>query len=235
MIRFLATALLLLSAPALADERRVNLGSFSKLRVQGAFDLTVAVGGSPGAVVIGERAVIGDVDLHAEGETLTVRRPLSGRWTEQAQGSATTPIRIVLTTPSLVSASVIGGSRVTLSRLAGTRVDLSLAGPGAITASGVQADQLTVQLIGEGKAQVAGRAAKARLMANGSGSIDAAALDAGDLVAHLDGLGAIDARARYTAQVSSTGIGAIRVAGRPKCQVRAQSGGPITCGTADAR
>ena len=232
MHRFLPALLLLVPAAASADERRVNLGSFEKLRVNGAFDVTVTTGGSPGATVIADRGVIGDIDLHAEGATLTIRRNTAGRWSEQGQATATSPVKIVLTTPRLAGVAVVGGARVAVSRLTGTRIDLVATGSGAIAAGAVEGDQLNVQLVGEGKVTVAGRVATARLLANGSGVIDAAALDAGDLTAHLDGLGSIAARARYTAQLSSTGLGTINVAGRPKCRVTASAGAPVTCGTA---
>lgn len=232
MLRLLPALLLLVPAVASADERRINVGSFEKLRVSGAFDVTVTTGGSPGATVTGDRATIGDIDLHAEGTTLTVRRTTNGRWSEQGQAAATTPVRIVLTTPRLASVAVVGGSRVAVSRLAATRIDLAATGNGAITVGVVEGDQLNVQLIGEGKVGVAGRVAAARLLANGAGTIDAAGLDAGDLTVHLDGLGSIAARARYTAQVSSTGLGTIAIAGRPKCRVTASAGAPVTCGAA---
>lgn len=232
MLRFLPALLLLVPAAASADERRVNLGSFEKLRVNGAFDVTVTTGGSPGATVIADRGVIGDIDLHAEGATLTIRRNTAGRWSEQGQAMATAPVKIVLTTPRLAGVAVVGGGRVAVSRLTGARIDLAATGSGAIAAGAVEGDQLNVQLIGEGKVTVAGRVATARLLANGSGAIDAGALDAGDLTAHLDGLGSIAARARYTAQLSSTGLGTISVAGRPKCRVTASAGAPVTCGTA---
>lgn len=231
MIRILPALLLLIPAVAHADERRVNLGSFEKIRVHGAFEVSVTTGGSPGATVIADRGVIGEIDLHGEGTTLTIRRGTMGRWSEQTQAVATAPVRIVLTTPRLSGVSVVGGSRVTVSRLNGSRVDLSATGNGAIGVGAVEGDQLNVQLIGEGRIAVAGRVAGARLLANGSGTIDAARLDAGDVTAHLDGPGTIAARARYTAQVSSTGLGTVTVAGRPKCRVTASAGAPVTCGT----
>ncbi len=233
MLRYLTALLLLAPSLAHADERRVNLGSFEKVRVNGAFDVTITTGGSPVATVIADRGVIGDIDLHSEGTTLTIRRAATGRWSEQNQAAATMPVKIVLTTPRLSAVSVIGGSRVAVSRLTGTRIDLSATGNGAIDAATVDGDQLNAQLIGEGKISVAaGRVAAARLLANGSGAIDAGGLDIGDVSAHLDGLGSIAARARYTAQVSSTGLGTITIAGRPKCKVTASAGAPVTCGTA---
>jgi len=231
MLRILAAVLLLIPAAASAEERRVGIGSFDKVRINGAFEVTITTGASAGATVIADRAAIADIDLHSEGSTLTVRRNTTGRWSEQVQIAGATPVRIVLTTPSLSAVSVIGGSRVAVSRLTGTRVDLAATGAGAITAAAVQTDQLNVQLIGEGKIAVAGRVAAARLLVNGAGTIDAAGVDAGDLIVHLDGLGTVAGRARYTAQVSSTGLGSVSVAGRPKCRVTAGAGAPVTCGT----
>ncbi|GAA0659182.1 hypothetical protein FHT00_002009 [Sphingomonas insulae] len=232
MLRILIALALLCPAVASAEERRVNVGSFEKLRVSGAFDVTVTTGGSPGATVTGDRAAIGDIDLHTEGATLIVRRNPNGRWSEQGQAATTRPVAIVLTTPRLASVAVVGGSRIAVSRLAAPRIDLAATGAGAITVGAVEGDQLTAQLIGEGKISVAGKAATARLLANGAGTIDAAGLEVGDLAVHLDGLGSVTARARYTAQVSNTGLGTITIAGRPKCRVTAIAGAPVTCGAA---
>lgn len=230
MIRTMLSILILLTPiAASADERRVGIGSFDRVRINGAFDVTIATG-SPGATIIAERSSIGDIDLHSEGAMLTVRRNTTGRWGEQPQAGAAKPIRIVLTTPNLSSITVIGGSRVAVARMAGTRVDVTATGTGAITIAAVQTDQLNAQLIGEGRIAVSGRATTMRLLANGAGTIDAAAVDANDLNAHLDGLGTITAQARYTAQVSSSGLGTITVAGHPKCRVTAAAGAPVTCG-----
>jgi len=232
MIRLFALLLLLLPSAAFAEERRVGLGSFERVRINGAFEVTITTGASPGASVTGDRGAIADIDLHSEGSTLTVRRTTAGRWGEQTRAVGA-PVRIVLTTPALSGVAVAGGSRVRVTRLAAPRVDLSAAGNGAIEVGAVQADQFTVQLVGEGKVTVAGRAGVARLNATGAGAIDAAGLEAGELTVRLDGLGTIAARARYTAQVTSSGLGTVTVAGRPKCRVTAAAGAPVTCGAGD--
>jgi hypothetical protein len=233
MLRPLIAVLLFAPAAAAADERRVPLGSFDTLRVNGAFEVTVTTGASPGAQVSGDRDAIGDIDLHAEGTTLTVRRTGTGRWGERPRTAASVPVRIALSTPTLRSVTVIGGSKVAVSRLSGNRIDLAATGTGTIAAAAVQGDRVDVQLIGEGRIALAGRVPTARLVANGAGTIDAAQLDAGDLTVHLDGAGTVGARARYTAQLSSTGLGTIAVAGRPKCRVAAPAGAPVTCGSGD--
>lgn len=231
MIRLLMLALLLVPGAALADERKVGIGSFSRLRVEGPFEVRVTTGTSPGAMVSGDRAVAETVQLQANGDTLVVRRDSSNQWSEQGAAIATQPVVVTLTTPALTSASVTGSSRLQITRMAGPRLMLAVSGPGGIVVDAVQGDQLVVQLIGAGSVTVAsGKVASGRLTANGGGAIDAGAVDAGDVLAVLDGLGAISAQARYTAQVSNSGLGTVTIAGRAKCAVRAAAGGPVKCG-----
>lgn len=227
-------ALLLLSSFALpsvasAGERRVSIGSFDRLRVFGAFDVTVTTG-SPGATVVGDAGAIGDIDIRVEGSTLTVRSARAGGWTEQDQARPATPLRILLSTPRLGAISVTGASKVSVAQLKTANIDLAAMGAATINAASVDGDRLAAQQVGEGRITIAGRVGNARLFDGGSGAIDASGLDAGDLIVRLDGPGTVRARARYTAQVTSTGLGTVEVAGRPKCRVVAPAGAPITCG-----
>lgn len=228
----LLLALLLVPGPALADDRHIGIGSFSRLRIEGPLEVKVTTGASPGATVSGDRAVAEAVELQSNGDTLVVRRNSSNQWSEQGAAVATRPVVVTLTTPALTGASVTGAGRLRVTRLTGARMSLALSGPGAILVDGIEGDQLAVQLIGAGTVTVGGgKVTTARLTANGAGAIDTGAVDAGELLAVLDGLGAITARARYAAQISNSGLGTVTVAGRPKCTVRATAGGPVSCGT----
>lgn len=217
------------SAFASAAERRVGLGSFDRLRVEGPFDVRVATGRSPGGAIGGERDAIDAIDVRLDGTTLVVRSG-GGAWGERPRGDADTPPIITLTTPALMSAAVVGGARVAIGRMKGPRVDLSVSGTGTIALTTVDADQLNATLIGSGTMSIGGRAQRARLVTNGPGTIDAVALEAGDLIVRLDGLGATRARARYTAQVTNTGLGTVVIDGNARCTVKALAGGPVTCG-----
>lgn len=228
------SALLVLSSLALpsgasAGERRVSIGSFDRLRVFGAFEVAVTTG-SPGATVAGDDGAIGDVDIRVEGSTLTIRTARAGTWTEQDRARPTTPMRILLSTPRLSAISVTGASKVSAAQLKGASIDLAAMGAATIGAASVDGDRLAAQQVGDGQITLAGRVGAARLFDGGSGTIDARALDAGDVVVRLDGPGTVRAQARYTAQVMSTGLGTVEVAGRPKCRVVAPAGAPVTCG-----
>jgi hypothetical protein len=229
MKHLLLLALLLVPGPALADDRHVGIGSFSRLRVDGPIEVRVTTGASPGATVSGDRAVTETIELQSNGDALVVRRNGSNQWSEQGAAVATRPVVVTLTTPALTSASVTGAGRLQVTRLTGARMTLTVSGPGAIQVDGVEGEALAAQLVGAGTVTVGGgKVTTARLTA--SGTIDTGAVDAGELLAVLDGLGAITARARYAAQVSNSGLGTVTVAGHPKCSVRAAAGGPVRCG-----
>lgn len=230
MIRpVLALLLFVLATPASAAERKIGLGSFDRLRVEGPFDVRVATGRSPGGGISGDRDAIDAIEVRLDGTTLVVRPGASG-WGERPRGDADTPPVITLTTPALVAAAVFGGARVTIGRMKGARVDLSVSGTGTIALTAADTDQLNATLIGSGSMSIGGRAARARIVTNGPGTIDAVALEAGDLFVRLDGLGATRARARYTAQVTNTGLGTVVIDGNARCTVKALAAGPVTCG-----
>lgn len=216
--------------PAGAAERIVYVGSFDRLRVQGPFDVRLVTGHAPAAVLTGDRAIIDAIDVQVEGGTLILRSAI-GRWQEKPRTAAAVPVSIALATPTLAAASVLGGGKLAVDRMRNARLDLSVTGAGSLTVGEAIADTADATLIGGGTITIGGRAGKARLMTNGSGAIDAGALDAGDLVVRLDGPGATRARARYTASIVNTGLGQITVAGQPKCTVKADAGGPVSCGT----
>ena len=221
-----ALLLALFAVPATAAEKRVAVGSFDRVRVNGPFEVTY-VTGSPNARVSGDERVIERVELRVDGTTLTIRNRQGGD--ERAVPALTEPATVTLSSPSLTSASVFAGGRLSATRIKGTRVDLAVSGAGVIAVADAVADQVNATVIGTGTVTLAGRAAKARYVMNGAGRIDARKLDAGDVLVLLDGPGEIAAAARYDAQVTNTGLGAVSIAGAPKCNVRARAGGPVAC------
>lgn len=231
----LLVPLIATAAPAAETPRTIGIGSFNRVRIEGAYRVAITTGGSPNARVEGESDDGGaGVDLRVDGDTLVIRRTSLDRWGERGGGAAVSgPVTITLTTPSLSTASVAGGAEVSVTRMTGPRVVLALGGAGSLVVQRIDADQLNAQLVGDGHMTLAGRVATARLVASGAGGIAADALDAGDLTAALQGQGSITARARYTAQVSSSGLGTVAVAGKPKCRMIGQPSGNVRCGTGE--
>lgn len=231
MNRFLAALMLFLFAtPAVAADRVFSVGSFERLRVDGPFEVQVAIG-SPGARASGGKELLERVDIAVNGTTLVVRMG-NGGWGETPTKAGGEPPVITLTTPRLVSAAVSAGARVSIAAMRAQRIDVSVTGAGMLSLGKADTDQLNATLIGTGQIALGGRAGRARLLTNGPGAIDASALSVNDLIVRLDGAGETKASARYTAQVTSTGLGKVTVTGGAKCTVKAVADGPVACGGA---
>ncbi|KQM49213.1 hypothetical protein ASE69_10525 [Sphingomonas sp. Leaf208] len=230
-MRYVLAASLLLSSPAFAQSsatsRTVSVGSFDRVRVEGPFEVRVTIG-SPRATITGPRGA-DDVTVRVDGTTLSVRKGTDG-WGEQPRSGGAGPTVVTLSTPELTSASVAAGGRLTIAKMRGMRVDVTVSGNGSLALAAADTDQLNATLIGTGQMTLAGRAARARLVTSGPGAIDASGLAVNDLTVHLDGVGETKAAARYTAQVTNSGLGTVTITGNAKCRVDAAAGGPVVCG-----
>lgn len=231
MIRaLLALLLVVLATPAFAADRAFTVTDFDRIRVEGPFEVHVTIGrGGATARASGDARVIANLSIEVLGGTIVIRKG-SGGWSEQGKVDGPAPV-ITLTANALRSATVIAGGKLAIAGTTrATRLDLQITGAGMIDATGIDADDLVVTTLGAGNVSLAGKSARAKLLINGTGSITAVPLTVGDLIARLEGPGEIQASARYTADLTSTGLGRIVVVGNPKCTVRAQAGGPIQCG-----
>ena len=226
----LALPLLAVAAPAAAEDRSFAIGSFDRVRVDGPFRVIVTVGASPAGTASGDPRTIANLDVRVDGTTLTVRAGTSG-WGEQGgAGREQAPV-VRVATPALRGIVTIGAAQVSVGGAwRGQRLDVSLTGSGSLAAPTIDADQLFATVLGSGTMTLGGRAARARLTTSGTASIAATPLVVNDLAVRLDGNGAIDAQARYTATVTATGLGAVTVYGKPACTVSAGAGGPVSCG-----
>ncbi|WP_293986735.1 DUF2807 domain-containing protein [Sphingomonas sp.] len=226
----LGLALAALALPATAADRRYVVTDFDRVRVDGPFEVRLTVGGtSASSVASGDPEVLASLDIQVQGTTLIVRKGASG-WAERGPAGGPAPV-ITLTAPSLRSATVIGGGRLAIGgRVRSQRLDLQVTGSGSIDAGGIDSNEMVVSLMGAGNVALAGRSGRARLQTNGSGTISAKPLTVGDLVVLLDGPGETQATARFTANLTSTGLGRIVVTGTPACVTKAVAGGPILCG-----
>jgi len=234
MIRSLLLFALLAAPAALpAQQRTIGVGSFDRVRIDGPFDVVIDTGRSPAATIQGDRDAAEAIDIRVDGTTLVVHRAINA-WGERPDRAASTATVVRLATPVLTAVTAIGGGTTKVGRMKGARIDLALTGGGVLAVAAAEGPQVNATVIGSGGIVVAGQATRARLLTNGPGTIDAAKLDTGDLTIRLDGAGTTKAAARYTAQVTNVGSGAVIVAGPAKCTVRALAGGPVRCGVEGA-
>jgi hypothetical protein len=231
MYRVLSSALLLLATPAAAADRVFSVGSYERVRVDGPFEVRIVTGGSPGAKASGDRQLVERLAIAVNGTVLSVRLGAEG-WGEMPRRRSEVPTIVTLTTPRLTSLAVSAGARVAVTRMASQRIELSVIGSGTVALDKADADELRASLTGAGSVTIGGRANRATLLGDGAGTIDASAMTVNDLIVHLSGAGETKAAARYTAQVTSTGLGRVTVTGNAKCVVKALAGGPVSCGAA---
>lgn len=223
----LSLLLLLLPSAAPAAERRVDLSSFQKLRVEGGFVVTLTTAPSPRGTLSGDAEALRQVETRIADGTLVVRRVAAG---EPSRRTATTPLTLTLAAPPLSAITVIGGAQVSAQALRGAAMAVTITGGGDVRVDRVEGDQLNAMLLGTARLSIAGgRVGKARLAGNGAIALAAEGLEAGDLSVTLDGPGEIQARARYSATVTNGGVGQVTVAGTPKCRIMPGSG-PVRCG-----
>lgn len=170
------------------------------------------------------------LDVRVEGRTLIVRAGNRG-WGEVPRRGGAQPLVLRLGVPMLRGATVVGGGRLAVAGpFRAQRVDLQVTGSGSIAAFELDADEVTATLLGSGAMTLGGRGGRVRLLTSGTGGIDAVALRSDALTVRLDGSGTITATARYTADATSTGLGAVTIYGKPTCRVSRAASGPIRCG-----
>ncbi len=232
MIRAVAVlpllALLAAAAPDATGTRRYTVSSFERIRVEGPFEVRLTTGTAPSAEAAADPDTLSALVVALDGTTLTVRRNGTDR-NDARQGPPRVAV-VTVGTPTLRSAIVTGGGRLSITGLKTPRADLSVNGAGTLAVTGAVTDQLNAIVIGTGTMALAGRAQRAQLLTNGSGAIDATGLDVNDLTVRVDGPGKTDASARFSATVTNSGLGQVTVAGNAACVVKAPAGGAVSCG-----
>lgn len=212
--------------------RTYSVGSFERVRVEGAFDVRLTTAASPRASATGPTRAVDALIIEIQGGTLTVRARTAASGETPPPGAA--KMIVTLATPLLRSGNVSGGGRLRIAPMKAERIDLAVSGTGELFVEGASTDQLNATLVGPGAIHLAGRAQRAMLQLQGAGSVDAAGLMVNDLSIRSDGTGETHAAARFTARISAVGLGAVTVDGKPACTVRAPGGAPVSCGVPTA-
>jgi hypothetical protein len=204
MIRLFAPLLLAAAAPAMAAPRSFTITSFDRLRMEAPFDVSLATGRPPSARAEGSAAALDTVDLRVEGRTLIVRQR-SG-WNGAGKG---VPVRIVLGTPDLRAATLIGSGRLQIDRMTGLSVTLGIAGPGQLKVADLRADRLDLLAGGSGMVTLAGTIKTGRFGTEAGIVLDAAELQAEELTIQAAGNSEVRAHARRSANLTASGAATV--------------------------
>jgi hypothetical protein len=110
------------------------------------------------------------------------------------------------------------------------RFDAAVSGSGRIGIGSVDADWLTLGLLGAGKLIVAGKAKTVKATITGAGELDGAGLTAEDAEIIADTSGAIGLGVRRAVKIAASGAGDVTIGGMPACTVDNEGAGSVSCG-----
>jgi hypothetical protein len=226
----IAATVALIAAPADAAERRYSVTDFDRIQVEGPFEVTLTTGRSGSATATGDVRAIDRLSLEVQGRTLRIRpnRSAWGGFPGEAGGG---PLKIAVTTHGLRAASVNGSGSIAIDGAKGLRFDLTVRGSGHIGIAKVEADNLSVGLLGSGKIVLAGKAKELVATISGAGNLEAAGLTADEAKLTADTAGDISLGVRRDVEIIVTGQGDTHIVGRPSCRVKSLSSGRVVCGS----
>lgn len=220
-----AVATTALAAPASAATRNFGVTSFTKIRVTGAYKVSVATGVAPFAKASGSPAALDRVAVEVRGDTLVIQtNPSWGGF----PGADPGPVEVNVGTHDLSSTSLLGAGSVSIDRVKGLGFALSIQGSGAGEIKDANADQLSVNLDGNVSARLGGKAGKLTVLARGVASLDAARLSTANAAISAEGTVTVDATVTDTARVDAWGPATIRLEGHPSCTVKATGSASIS-------
>lgn len=211
-------ASLTLATPAGAATRTFGITSFTKVRIEGPFKVTLTTGVPPFAKATGSTTALDRVALDVRGDTLVVQTNPSawGGYPGEEAGS----VEISVGTHDLTNAALTGAGSLAINRIKGLSFALSVQGSGSAQIDDVAADQLEMNLAGTANARLNGHALKFTALLRGLSSIDAAKLTTPDAHVTADGSATVDVEVTDTARVDAWGPATIRFSGRPACTLK---------------
>lgn len=203
-------------------EKVRSIGAFSKLRVEGPFDVHINQGASEGLKVSADDNIEPLVESRIDGDTLVLRM-------QERSGYSTRHAPVVwLDVKQLQSVQISGSGDVHMDRFKGDSLSLSLTGSGDLRIGLLEVKQLTAHLSGSGDLQVAGRAEQQSWAMHGSGDVDARSLGGVAAKAQLTGSGDLALGVVDSLDATLSGSGDLSYAGRPKLSQRVSGSGEIS-------
>ncbi|MGV7119682.1 head GIN domain-containing protein [Sphingopyxis sp. 550A] len=223
-----AAAALLLSGPAAAAEKRYGLTSFETIEVGTDVDVEVVTRAPVSAVATGSTDALDRLTLETrDGRLVIGEKKYAG---DENRRTPPGPVTIRVNAANLRAATLAGAGSLRMDRLKGARVTIGLRGPGRVSVDAIDADRLSVAMIGNGTMTLAGKAKQGQMTLSGAGVVDAGRLSVDDLVSDSEGAGDHIFNAVKTAAVTTRGVGKTVVLGRPACTVRNLGSGTVSCG-----
>jgi hypothetical protein len=217
-IFLLAVPFLAIAAPAGAATRNFGITSFTKVRVDGPFSVTLKTGVAPFARASGSAAALDRVSINVEGDTLVVHSNVSSWGGYPGQDSG--PVQVEVGTHDLSAAWLNGAGTLSIDRVKGLKFGLSVQGSGAGEIGNADVDQLDINVMGTAAARLAGRAGKVTAVIRGISTLDASSLASKDASLGAQGAATISANVSDSVTVDANGPATVRLTGGAACTLR---------------
>jgi hypothetical protein len=204
---------------ASAAQRAVRLQPFSSLELDLPARYVISAGNAASARVRGDSEVIDRIVFEQHDDLVRVYVP--GAITIQGQ------LVIEIDTVGLKELTVNGSGEVHGHGFIGSEFSLHSVGAAAVKLTGLDVDELRVDMQGSGSIELSGRATDERTRMAGSGQYRAADLGADKVDARLEGSGSAEVSAREKLRVRISGSGSVRYRGDPKLSTSIDGSGTV--------
>ena len=199
-----------------------DVHDFDRVEVSGAGSLTITQGTSEALTIRAEDNLLPMLQSTVRNGKLTLA-PSPG-----TPISPTKPIEYDLTVEQLAELDMSGAADASATGLHADQLTVDVSGSGGTRLDQVTASALTVRLSGSGSASASGQAPQQTVAISGSGSYEAPGLASQRAVVDVSGSGSCSLRVsdRLTATVS--GSGSVRYVGSPAVEQHVSGSGSVT-------
>lgn len=212
-----------------AEKRKLLVGGFQDIIVDGDMKVIVTTGKGPSGIASGDRRILDLLKLDRTSDVMTVRvqRPPNN----ENGARVSEPLVITLTNQNIRNITVLGNAQLEVSavdQLGVARIFMN--GGGSVNIGQYKADLLNVGLFGTGSVTFgSGNVRETNLRIQGAPRYNGSALKSRKFSVELDGNGIVAAQVDEGAIISNQGSGNITITGRAECLIRKAGFATITC------
>ncbi|HEY0956996.1 MAG TPA: head GIN domain-containing protein [Roseateles sp.] len=202
-------------------EKTRALPAFSKLRMEGPFDVRLVQADGDQAVVLADDNVEPLIETVVEGDSLVLRL-------KRDAGFSTRSAPVVRVDARALQGVLVNGSGdLTVEQFRSDALQVQVMGSGDVHFGLVELKDLNVNISGSGDVRLAGRAEQQNWNVSGSGDVDARALSGRVAKAVLSGSGDVSLGVTEQLDVRLSGSGDLSYAGRPQLRQSVSGSGEI--------
>jgi hypothetical protein len=216
------------SAPTAAGSRSYALSDFTGVELKGSDDVIVTVGPAFAVRAEGPAAELDRLKIERDGSMLNIGREGGGSF--NWGGDRDEGVKIYVSMPRIVRASVVGSGDMKVDRVTGGDFSAGVTGSGDLAIAALRAASTKLSVAGSGDIVANGSAETLSLSVAGSGDIDARGVKAPKGSVSIAGSGDVSAEINGPVEVSIMGSGNVQLGAGAKCTVNKMGSGDVRCG-----